>query len=280
MRKGTAYLTIFLSYGIGGGSLVIFFVFLYAGHLNLIRFGLAEGQALLLDAGLSLLFFLQHSGMVRQGFQKFQGRFFPQAYGAAVYAIASGVVLLGVLLFWQGTAGGYSLEGAARIAVRVIFFLPLVGFFWSVRALGNFDTLGIGGVLADLRGRKPRLSPFTVAGPYRLVRHPLYLLVLVMIWSCPDLTRDRLLFNLLWSLWIVVGTLWEECDLVRVFGEDYRDYQRRVPMLLPVRFIRGLRDPMGDRRQTQAPAEEDRRAGAGAAPHDEPGEKAHPKEKG
>ncbi|MCK7479628.1 MAG: hypothetical protein M0C28_21625 [Candidatus Moduliflexus flocculans] len=54
----------------------------------------------------------------------------------------------------------------------------------------------------------------TITGPYRLVRHPLYLLSIVMIWSCPDLTTDRLLFNLLWTGWIVVGAYLEERDLV------------------------------------------------------------------
>jgi protein-S-isoprenylcysteine O-methyltransferase Ste14 len=54
-----------------------------------------------------------------------------------------------------------------------------------------------------------------------------------MIWSCPDLTADRLLFNLLWTAWIVVGTLLEERDLVAQFGEEYRVYQTEAPMLIP-----------------------------------------------
>jgi len=76
--------------------------------------------------------------------------------------------------------------------------------------------------------------PFTVAGPYRWVRHPLYLFTILMIWSCPDLTRDRLLFNLLWTVWIVIGSYFEEIDLIVEFDDAYREYQKRVPMLVPL----------------------------------------------
>ncbi len=74
-----------------------------------------------------------------------------------------------------------------------------------------------------------------VRGLYRWVRHPLYLATLMMIWSYPDLTADRLLFNVLFTGWIIVGTVLEERDLVENFGDDYRNYQRRVPMLIPYR---------------------------------------------
>ncbi|MFW6284408.1 MAG: methyltransferase family protein, partial [Desulfosalsimonas sp.] len=70
-------------------------------------------------------------------------------------------------------------------------------------------------------------------GPYKFVRHPLYFFSLLMIWSCPDITADRLVFNVLWSGWIVTGAWLEEKDLVRDLGRQYRDYQKSVPMLIP-----------------------------------------------
>ena len=54
-----------------------------------------------------------------------------------------------------------------------------------------------------------------------------------MIWASPDVTADRLLFNVLWSIWMVVATRLEERDLAADFGEAYREYQRSVPMLVP-----------------------------------------------
>jgi len=66
-------------------------------------------------------------------------------------------------------------------------------------ALGSFDTFGLRPILDRLRGMDSPPLPFTVRGPYRWVRHLLYSFCLLMIWSCPDLTADRLLFNVFWT---------------------------------------------------------------------------------
>jgi hypothetical protein len=63
MRDSAAYLVIGLSGLLGVGSLVAFTVFLYAGSFGPVSFGLGHKGALWMDAGLSLLFFIQHSGM-------------------------------------------------------------------------------------------------------------------------------------------------------------------------------------------------------------------------
>jgi methanethiol S-methyltransferase len=37
----------------------------------------------------------------------------------------------------------------------------------------------------------------------------------------------------LWTGWIFAGALFEERDLVAEFGDGYRAYQKKVPMLMP-----------------------------------------------
>ncbi len=120
--------------------------------------------------------------------------------------------------------------------MRGLFVLALAGFVWGERALGLFDALGLDAIRRHLRGEPPRQMPFAVRGPYRWVRHPLYLFALVLIWSYPDPTADRLLFNGLFTGWILVGTILEERDLVETFGEPYRRYQQQVPMIIPYRL--------------------------------------------
>lgn len=239
MRGLTASITLIMACLFGGGSLLLFGHFLYAGPLELIDLGLNQGAALGLDAALSLLFFIQHSGMVRQWFRRRLGRLVHDDFHGALYSIASGVALLVVIIFWQQGAFLWSAPaGPVRLAFRALFFLSLAGFLWGGLSLKSFDPLGIGPLRARVRGGEPEEMPFTVRGAYRLVRHPLYLFSILIIWSCPDLTTDRLLFNLLWSAWIVVGAFLEERDQIARFGDRYRDYQKKVPMLLPVRFGR------------------------------------------
>ena len=111
-----------------------------------------------------------------------------------------------------------AVQGTLRRLLRAVYFLSLAGFVWGIQALGTFDPFGLKLIADHLRGTESTRLPLRVRGPYRWVRHPLYAFVLLMIWSCPDLTADRLLFNVLFSAWMIVGTILEERDLVIAFG--------------------------------------------------------------
>jgi hypothetical protein len=66
------------------------------------------------------------------------------------------------------------------------------------------------------------------------------------LWNCErgtysDLAADRLLFNILWTIWIFLGSVLEERDLESEFGASYLEYQKQVPMLLPLRMPKPTR---------------------------------------
>ena len=220
----------------GGGSLILFTVFLFAGSLHMVQMGLSESAAFAWDGLLSLLFFFQHSGMLRKPFRSHLSRIVSPPYHEALFAMVSGIMLIALVVLWQSsTVSLYELQGFPRRLVRGFFFLAMAGFAWGGISLRLFDPFGRTPILAHLRGEPLPPQPFVVRGPYRWVRHPLYFFTLLLIWSCPDMRADRLLFNLLWSVWIVAGTILEEADLLSDFGEAYRAYQHRVPMLIPWR---------------------------------------------
>ncbi len=112
--------------------------------------------------------------------------------------------------------------------------------------LRPFDPLGIGPIRAHLHEAIYQQGPFIIRGPYRWVRHPLYACILLMFWANPELTSDQLLFNILWSGWIIVATFLEERDLTREFGDVYLQYKKTVPMLVPWK----LPHPMSDKEGT------------------------------
>ncbi len=225
---------------IGGGGLLTFMLFLLTGPLNLLDLGLSEASALLFDAFLCLAFFLQHSVMPRKPVRQWLAVFLPAKYSGAVYAITSGIVALALVLLWQESA--YTLltpQGLVRWSFRVIFVLSVAGVAWTIWAIGIFVNFRLKPLTDDLRGIESQPVPLVVRGPYRWIRHPLYLSAILMIWSYPDLTLDRLLFNVLFTVWVIVGIVLEERDLVALYGEAYHDYQHRVPMLFP-RSIRPI----------------------------------------
>ena len=125
------------------------------------------------------------------------------------------------------------LAGSLRVAAHACTILALAFMAWGGFVLQNFDLFGVAALKAHLHGIKPRPVPFVVRGPYRWVRHPLYFAILVIIWVNPDVTADRLLFNILWTIWICIGAHLEERDLSRDFGETYECYRQKVPMLIP-----------------------------------------------
>jgi len=224
---------------IGRISLIAFVVFLFNGSLHLVQLGFSERAALVWDGLLSVVFFLQHSGMVRRGLRARMANVIPQYYHGALFSILSGIVLTILMVAWQSsTTLLYDLRGFPRWLMRFFTFLSIAGLGWGVYTMRSFDPFGRIAIRCHLKGRQVRPPQFVVRGPYLWVRHPLYSSMLLLIWSCPELSTDRLLFNILWTTWIYVGTLLEEADLVADFGETYRDYRRRVPMLIPWRIPR------------------------------------------
>ncbi|HBZ54095.1 MAG TPA: hypothetical protein DEO88_01710 [Syntrophobacteraceae bacterium] len=223
----------------GGGSLLLFGVFLFLGPLDLFRAGWSETSVLSWDTVLSLLFFVQHSGMLRKGFRARLASLVPRPYHGALYAIGSGAMLTVVVGLWQSSSTWvYGFEGIPRLTMRGLFLLAMAGFAWGISTLRSFDPLGLAGIGAHFHKKAPGQHNLVVAGPYLWVRHPLYFFSILLIWSCPDLTSDRLLFNILWTSWIFLATFLEEADLVAEFGDAYRDYQRKVPRLFPWRLPR------------------------------------------
>lgn len=237
VSKVSGLFTIVAASLFGGASLLLMGVFLFRGPFNVVDLNLSTGGALVFDGALCLAFFLQHSGMVRKSFQRELGAFVPEHFHGAIFAIASGAVLFALLLLWQPTEPILaSADGLLRWLLHGVFFSAVLGFVWGIRALGSFDAFGIRPIRTALHDKAFRDVPFTIRGPYRWVRHPLYACFLVLLWSYPNVTADRLLLDFSWTLWIIVGTVLEERDLVIEFGESYLKYQQQVPMLLPIRI--------------------------------------------
>ena len=99
--------------------------------------------------------------------------------------------------------------------------------------INHFELFGLQQVYLNLRSAKPAPNHFGTPWLYRLVRHPLHLGTMTVLWATPTMTVGHLLFAVVMTIYIVIGIHYEERDLVRHFGDSYREYQRETPMLLP-----------------------------------------------
>ena len=225
--------TLALVFGIGG---LVLFVGLPLGSLGVVRMQWPEAGVLWWDALLSVAFFLQHSGMVRRQFRtRVYGRI-PSCYHRALYSVASGIMLAAVALLWQPSNNHLLVLGSRfRWVALALATGAFALFLWGALALRNLDLFGTRAARARAQNTEDEPAVFVVRGPYRWVRHPWYLAVIMLFWACVDFTSDRLLFNVLWTSWVCLGTRFEETDLVHDFGDVYEKYRRRVPMLIPWR---------------------------------------------
>jgi protein-S-isoprenylcysteine O-methyltransferase Ste14 len=81
-------------------------------------------------------------------------------------------------------------------------------------------------------------------GPFAYVRHPLYSTLIVTIPPLAIIWLSDLLFFIPWVLVVVVShyvVRLEERGLTEAFGEDYEQYRRYVPALLPYKGAGGQR---------------------------------------
>ncbi len=235
--RAVSFALLGLAVFLGLGSFLLLFVFLFAGSLQLVDLSFGYSPALLVDVLLCLAFFVQHSVMIRPSVRRRALGAIQVPYHGALFTVASALVLLALVVFWQESPPVLvELQGVARILTHLCFALAIAGIIWGLVALRSFDMFGAGALLSHLRNESPAELPVAVRGPYRWVRHPLYAFMLLAIWSCPRLTADRLLLDILFTIWVVVGSLLEERNLVSELGEPYRRYQTRVPMLFPWRL--------------------------------------------
>lgn len=230
--------------------LIFFATFLYAigfiGNFGVPRTldGTPSGPlavAFAIDVGLLTLFAVQHSVMARKWFKDWWTRVVPRPLERSTYVLFSSLAL--ILLFWQWRPLGgvvWSIEDpVGRMVVRGLFAFGWALILVSTFLINHFDLFGLRQVWLNLLGRPYTRLQFGTPGPYRLVRHPLYVGWLFAFWCTPTMTLAHLLFSVATTGYILIAIQLEERDLVREHGDTYKAYRRSVPMLIP--FIRRRR---------------------------------------
>ncbi len=79
----------------------------------------------------------------------------------------------------------------------------------------------------------PETSSLNIRGIYRWVRDPFLLSGLIIIWLTPFMTIDLFVRYLLATIYLYIGSLHWERRLVSQFGDEYREYQKRVHRIIP-----------------------------------------------
>ena len=191
--------------------------------------------AIAIDLMLLILFALQHSGMARQGFKKWLTTYIPEPAERSTYVLFSNLAMILFFVYWQPLAGSVwrIQDPFATGAIYGLYFLGWGLLFASTFAICHFDLFGLRQVWCNFRGQPYVPHEFRIPMLYNIVRHPLYLGWLVIFWATPVMSYSHLFFAIGTTLYVVIAIQMEEKDLISQFGCKYRDYRKRVPMLIP-----------------------------------------------
>ena len=192
--------------------------------------------AVFINIGLVVLFGVQHSVMARPAFKARWTQIVPKPIERSTYVLIASLMTL--LLMWQWRPISHIIWQAQTPTLTTLLYAVALGG-WSLAVfatflINHFDLFGLRQVVLYFQDRPYTPVAFKEPFLYRVVRHPMQLGIAIGLWVTPLMTVGHLLFAASLTLYILVGLYFEERDLIRQFGERYRQYQRTTPKLLPI----------------------------------------------
>lgn len=171
--------------------------------------------AIMVDLTLLALFAIQHSVMARPVFKKMWTLIVPTALERSTYVLFSSAALIALFVFWQ-PIGGVIWQVSNPVLVAIIY--GMFGFGWllvlvSTFLINHFYLFGLRQVWLYFRGKEYTGLPYGTPGPYKFIRHPLYLGWFFAFWSASTMTTAHLLFAVTTTVYILLAIQFEERDL-------------------------------------------------------------------
>jgi protein-S-isoprenylcysteine O-methyltransferase Ste14 len=192
-------------------------------------------RAILTDVGLIALFGVQHAVMAREKFKKWWTRIVPASMERSTYVLVASLMLLFLAWQWQPLPQiVWNLDSpVGSVGLQAVFWLGWLTTLVSTFLINHFDLFGLRQTYLHLRGTEHNPLKFMTPFLYRIVRHPMMLGLVLGFWATPRMSVGHLVFAAGMTVYILIGITLEERGLVRQFGDQYRDYQRKTRMLIP-----------------------------------------------
>jgi methanethiol S-methyltransferase len=191
--------------------------------------------ALLVNAGMLLVFALQHSIMARPAFKRWWTKIVPEPIERSTYVLLSSACMITMFIFWQ-PMGGIVWSVDSEIGFTVLNAISILGFgivLISTFLINHFDLFGLRQVYLYFIGKPYVQLKFRTPLFYKYVRHPLYLGWMIAFWAAPVMTAAHFLFAALCTGYMLTAIRFEERDLIAAFGDKYIRYKQVAPMLIP-----------------------------------------------
>ena len=192
--------------------------------------GAPSKHALLVDAGLSLQFAVTHSLWLWPPVRQRLGRWISRSFYGCCFCVLT-CLSLG-LTFWQWRTVPvviWQTSGLAAVVMQGGFLGSWAALFYSLALTGLGYQTGLTEWLCWVRRQPLPRRTFAPRGVYFVLRHPVYLSFMGLLWFTPKMTLDHALLTGLWTTYIFVGSWLKDHRLAYYLGESYRAYSAQVP---------------------------------------------------
>lgn len=170
------------------------------------------------------IFAAHHSVMARTRAKAWLGTVLPPALERSVYVWVASLLFIALCLSWQRVPGVlYTATGWTAWTLGAMQVAGVVFTLAGARVLDGLELAGIRQVLLP-----PRPADIRVVWPFTVVRHPIYLGWMLIVFGASPMTADRLVWALVSTAYLVIATPWEERSLSAAAGPAYSAYCRRV----------------------------------------------------
>jgi protein-S-isoprenylcysteine O-methyltransferase Ste14 len=217
-----------VAFGLGVQALfVVTVVYLYA----FLRWGALAGAAnwFWTDLLLTLQFAVPHSILLHPRFRDVFRRRFPGELHGAFFCLATCISLLLLFGFWRTAPEViWELDGAAESVIVGCFHLSWASLLYSISLTGLGYQTGLTQWFWWYRGVKQGRREFRAQSLYRVLRHPVYLSFLGLIWFTPVMTADHAVLTGVWTVYIFAGSILKDQRLLYYLGQSYAEYMSRV----------------------------------------------------
>ena len=168
------------------------------------------------------VFALHHSIMARTRAKAWITRHLPRDLERSVYVWIASALFLAVCWMWQPLPGVIWETRGPGLALYVAQAFGVALTLAAARIVGVWELSGV---------KQPDLTrpiEFKADGPFAIVRHPIYLGWVLMVFATPVMTTSRLLFAVTSTLYLIAAIPLEERSLLEAFPEKYSAYQKQM----------------------------------------------------
>ena len=135
----------------------------------------------------------------------------------------------------------YKLPSPYDYFVLIPQFLSLIGIIWCFKYICFKEFIGLNQIDRYLKKEYSGTEldenyTLRIEGPYKYSRHPIYFFSIVFLMFRAEMDLFYLTIFISFTAYFYIGSYYEEKKMVRLFGDDYRNYQKKVPRIFPIKF--------------------------------------------